>query len=118
MIVLVEDDAPVRHSVKLLLAMRHHDVRECSCAAEALKIDLSGRQTCLIADYILPDMDGIALLSAYHDRGWRAPAIMITGVYTPTLPQRARDAGYAAVFQKPFEHDELADAVDTLASGK
>ena len=42
---------------------------------------------------------------------WRAPAIMITGVYTPTLPQRARDAGYVAVFQKPFEHDELADAL-------
>lgn len=116
MIVLVEDDAPVRHSMKLLLAMRGHDVRDCRNAAEALQLDLSGRQTCLIADYMLPDMDGIALLGAYQGRGWRAPAIMITGVYTPTLPQRARDAGYAFVFQKPFEHDELANAVDALTS--
>ncbi len=118
MIVLVEDDAPVRHSVKLLLTMRGHDVRDCRSAEEALELQLSGEQTCLIADYVLPDMDGVSLLGALRKRGWKAPAIMITGVYHPTLERRARDAGYAAIFQKPFEHDELVDAVDTLASGR
>jgi FixJ family two-component response regulator len=117
MIVLVEDDAPVRHSVKLLLSMRNHKVRDCESAEQALGLDLSGRQTCLIADYVLPEMDGIRLLCAFRERGWQAPAVMITGVYHPTLAQRARDAGYDAIFEKPFAHDELADAVEMLAKG-
>ena len=116
MIVLVEDDAPVRHSVKLLLSMRDHEVRDCRSGEDALQLDLSGEQTCLIADYVLPDMDGVSLLGALREHGWKAPAIMITGFYSPTLAQRARDAGYVAIFQKPFGHDELADAVDALAS--
>jgi len=115
MIILVEDDAPVRHSVKLLLSMRDHDVRDCRSAEEALELELSGEQTCLIADYVLPDMDGVTLLGAFRERGWKAPAIMITGIYHPTLAQRARAAGYVAIFQKPFGHDELVDAIDALA---
>lgn len=114
MILLVEDDAPVRRSIKLLLSMRNYDVRDCRTAEDALKLDMSGDQTCLIADFILPDMDGISMLGALREHGWNAPAIMITGCYNATLPQRARDAGYVAVFQKPFEHDELVDAVDAL----
>ncbi len=120
MIVLVEDDAPVRHSVKLLLAMRDHDVRDYGSGEEALglALELGGKQTCLIADYVLPDMDGVTLLGAFRDRGWTAPAVMITGYFHPTLTQRARAAGYAAIFHKPFGHDELADAIDVLALGR
>jgi FixJ family two-component response regulator len=116
MIVLVEDDAPVRHSVKLLLSMRNYNVRDCRSGEDALQLDLSGEQTCLIADYVLPDIDGVSLLGALRKHGWKAPAIMITGFYNTTLAQRARDAGYVAIFQKPFEHDELVDAVDALVS--
>jgi FixJ family two-component response regulator len=115
MIVLVEDDTPVRHSVKLLLSMRYHDVRDCRSAGEALQLDLRGKQTCLIADYILPDMDGISLLGALRERGWKAPAILITGFFGATLAGRARDAGYVAVYQKPFVHDELVGAVAPMA---
>jgi FixJ family two-component response regulator len=115
MIVLVDDDAPVRQSVKLLLSMHHFDVRDCRNADEALALDLDGKQTCLIADFVLPDIDGITLLGALRNRGWKAPAIMITGVFDTTLAQRARDAGFVAIFEKPFAHDELVDAVHALA---
>jgi two-component system, LuxR family, response regulator FixJ len=114
MIILVEDDAPVRHSLKLLLSMRDHDVRDCETGGDALAIEFGNDQTCLIADYLLPDIDGVALLGELHKRGWRAPAIMITGVFDPMLEGRARDAGYVTVFEKPLQHDQLVDAVDAL----
>ncbi len=118
MIVLVEDDAPVRRSVKLLLSMRDHDVRDFGTGREALTIELDERQTCLIADYLLPDMDGVTLLGAFRERGWKAPAIMITGLYHPTLAQRAYNAGYVTLFEKPFAHDELIDAVEAVVPRK
>jgi FixJ family two-component response regulator len=115
MIALVEDDTVVRHSVKLLLSMRYHGVGDCRSAGEAIEPDLRGKQTCLIADYILPDMDTISSLGALGERGWKAPAILITGFFGTTLAGRARDAGYVAVYQKPFVHDELVDAVAPMA---
>lgn len=118
MIILVEDDAPVRHSLKLLLSMRGHDVRDCETGGEALANEFGDEQTCLIADYLLPDIDGVRLLGEFHRRGWQAPAIMITGVFDPTLEHRARDAGYVAVFEKPLQHDQLVDAIDALAIGR
>lgn len=114
MIVIVEDDLPVRLSLKLLLANHRHVVMDFERGGEALAIDFGDPQTCLIADFLLPDMDGIALLNAYRARGWRASALMITGVFHPTLPQRALDAGFSAVFEKPFRHKDIVNAVATM----
>ena len=114
MIVIVEDDAPVRLSLKLLFGLRRYAVADFDCGSAALSIDFGDPQTCLIAEYLLPDMDGIALLDAYRTRGWQASALMITGVFHPSLPQRALDAGFSGVFEKPFRHTDVLDAVAVM----
>jgi two-component system, LuxR family, response regulator FixJ len=115
MIVIVEDDEPVRLSLKLLFGLQRYAVVDFAHGEAALSIDFDAPQTCLIADYLLPDMDGIALLAAYRARGWRASALMITGSFHPTLARRAIDAGFSAVFEKPFRHGDIINAI--AASG-
>jgi len=34
---------------------------------------------CLIADLVMPETGGFALLSALRSQGWRGPAILISG---------------------------------------
>jgi FixJ family two-component response regulator len=118
MIILVEDDLPVRRSLKLLLSMRDHDVHDFANGNSALAVEFGPKQTCLVADYLLPDINGVELLERFRQRGWNAPAIMITGVFDTRLESRARAAGYTAVFEKPLQHDQLADAIDALDGAK
>jgi FixJ family two-component response regulator len=115
-IILVEDDTSVRHSLKLLLSLRDHDVHDFDCGFAALEAPIDRRQTCLIIDYLLPDVNGIDLLAEFQARGWDGPAFMITGHYNQALEGRARKAGFAAVFEKPFRHDQLVDGVSNLGT--
>lgn len=114
-VVLVDDDAAVRNSLRLLLAGRGYDV-DVYTGGEAL---LAGKRdgtapTCLIADYLMPDIDGLTLLERLRQQGWLGPALLISGHFDATLEQRALAAGYAQVFEKPLNHERLLTAVAHL----
>jgi FixJ family two-component response regulator len=116
-VLLVDDDAAVRISLKLLLTARGHHVDDYPGGQAVLDADLSDDRICLIADYLMPDIDGLNLLDSLRGRGWAGPALLITGHFDATLEQRARAVGYSAVFEKPLRDDKLFDAVVQLAAG-
>ena len=72
---------------------------------------------CLIADYLMPDIDGISLLASLRKQGWSGPALLITGHFDITLDKRALAAGYSAVFEKPLRSERLINAVESFAAG-
>lgn len=96
-IILVEEDGPVRHSMKLLRSIRGHEVTGYETGSTALAATFNDLETCLIADYLLPDIDGIALLAWSRARGWRRPAVMITGHFDRALERHMREVGSAAI---------------------
>lgn len=113
-VALVDDDAAVRSSLKLLLTGRGHDVDNFAGGQAVLDAELSDNATCLIADYLMPDIDGLSLLSRLRKQGWSGPALLITGHFDATLEHRARAVGYSAVFEKPLRNERLFDAVARL----
>lgn len=114
-VVLVDDDAAVRHSLKLVLAGRGYDVDLYAGGEAVLNARLGDdARTCLIADYLMPDIDGINLLARLRQQGWSGPALLITGHFHATLERRALAVGYSHVFEKPLYHDRLLEAVARL----
>ena len=71
-------------------------------------------QTVLIADYLMPDIDGLTLLTRLRAQGWSGPALLITGHFDANLEERALAIGYSWVFEKPLNHERLLDAVAHL----
>ena len=114
-VVLVDDDAAVRSSLKLLLAGRGYEVDVFVGGQAVLNANLSNDHFCLLADYLMPDIDGISLLSQLRKQGWLGPALLITGHFDSNLDERAIAAGYSAVFQKPLHSERLIDAVAKFA---
>ena len=114
-VVLVDDDAAVRSSLKLLLTGRGYDVDDFACGQAMLDANLGDNCFCLIADYLMPDIDGISLLDRLRKLGWSGPALLITGHSSAILQKRARAAGYSEIFEKPLS-TRLLDAVAALAS--
>lgn len=110
---LVEDDPAVRDSLKLRLIARGHSVSTFSSSEPALDAEFD-QSTRLIADYLMPDIDGIALLRILRAKGWAGLAFLITGHFDATLEIRAKQAGYSAVFEKPLRFDRLIAAMVPL----
>lgn len=113
-ILVVEDDAAVRRSVQLLLRAKGYDVRAYSSATAALDDEQAGRADCLVADLMMPEIDGIALLSTLRGRGWSGPAALISGHLTDQSRGRARETGYTMVLDKPIQESRLGDVIASL----
>ena len=106
-VLLIEDDEAVRRSLQMLLHWRGYDVRSFAGAAPVLEGNMMDDADVLIADYRLPDGDGISVLRALRRADWKGKAILITAFPSPTLAEAARAAGFDEVLEKPLRQHEL-----------
>ncbi|MBI4821612.1 MAG: response regulator [Deltaproteobacteria bacterium] len=65
----------------------------------------------IISDLRMPGVTGLSVLSGLQDSGWTTPFILITGFGGPEVESQAIREGAAAVFDKPFDIDELRRTV-------
>lgn len=113
---IVDDDEPVRDSLKTLLESFSLDVRDyASCNDFIDTYDGSG-SGCLLLDLHLPVMGGLEFLERYGARLHGMPVIMITGRGDPATLARAMGAGVAAFLEKPFEEEALITTIGRLLS--
>jgi FixJ family two-component response regulator len=106
-ILLSEDDPAVRRSIQLLLVSRGYDVRAYTSASALLSDPLVHSAAGLVADYRMPDVDGITMLQRLRAAGWCGAALLITGFNARDIAQRATDEGFNAVLEKPLQDQEL-----------
>ncbi len=110
-VLVVEDDNATRRSLQLLLRSRGLDVRAHSSASQALADKRARAASCLVADLMMPEVDGVALLKALRAEGWDRPAILISGFLTPERKSAAKDAGFHSVLEKPLADTLLLSTV-------
>ena len=120
-ILLVEDDASLRNLLTLPLTRADHEVTEARDSQEALRLFPEVRPDLVITDLIMPEMDGIDLLTQLRDRDTKTAVIVISGggrVATEKYMQLARQLGeQCALLVKPFTSSELLQAVATACPG-
>jgi len=114
--ILIVDDRPAnREFMVALLGYAHHRLLQASDGAEALALARAERPDLVIADILMPTMDGYELV-----RQLRAdPRILQTRVIFWTAHYHeqeakalARDCGVSAVITKPSEPEEVLKAVE------
>jgi CheY-like chemotaxis protein len=113
-ILLVEDEPAVRRSLQLVLLGSGYAVRSYGSGAALLADPGARHAKGVVADYRLPDSDGLAVLRALKAAGFDGRAILVTAFHSPELAARARDAGFSQVLQKPLADRLLRDAVGGL----
>lgn len=105
---IVEDDAAIRDSLRLLLGARGISTRCFESATDFLDTADPDQFGSLLVDQYMPKMTGIELIELLRSRNVTIPAIMITGAANDrTLADRAKKAGVIAIVQKPFAGAEL-----------
>ncbi|GIV08176.1 MAG: Fis family transcriptional regulator [Fimbriimonadales bacterium] len=115
--VLIVDDEPViRLDLKAMLeAMGHTVVAEADNGAEALQLARTLQPDLVIADLMMPEMDGIEL-SHQLAKERIAPVLVLTAYSEPEMIIRADRAGVLGYLVKPFREADLAPAIQVAVS--
>jgi FixJ family two-component response regulator len=110
-VMVVDDDAAVRDSLKFALELEGLDVRLYGGGPELLADADLPATGCLVVDYFMPAMDGVDLVEALRRRRVDLPAILITAKATGEVRRRAACAGFRQVLEKPLEDGSLVDSI-------
>ena len=110
---LVDDDDSIRRSVGFMLKTSGFRVYSYASGAELLKEAKTLEPGCILLDIRMPDMDGLEVQQALHDRGVPLPVIIMTGHGDVPLSVRAMKAGAVDFIEKPFDREVLLSAMDT-----
>ncbi|HEU4382434.1 MAG TPA: sigma-54 dependent transcriptional regulator [Anaeromyxobacteraceae bacterium] len=108
-VLLVDDERSVLAALKELVEGRGWEPLVAHSGAEALA--LVDRADAVVTDFSMPEMDGMELLRAVHERDESLPVILLTARGSERLAVRAIKAGAYEYVPKPFDVDEMAVAL-------
>jgi two-component system, chemotaxis family, CheB/CheR fusion protein len=111
-IFVVDDDRQVRDGLRSVLDADGRTVEDFPTSEAFLDAYRPGREACLLIDAYLPGMSGFELLQRLHARGYRLPAIMITGHSDVAMVVRAMKAGATDFIEKPIGREALLASVE------
>jgi len=106
-ILIVDDDAGLRKSLGLLLSADGHSVVADDRAAAALERLAREAFDLVLCDVRMPEMDGLAFLRTYRERGGNALVIMMSAYGGEDAAIAAMQEGAYDYIPKPFRAEEV-----------
>lgn len=113
---IVDDDPAVRDAIRWLMEQVKLKVEVFASGDEFLAKYTVGTRGCIILDIRMPGMSGLELQERLKAIGAFIPIIIITGHGDVSIAVRAMKAGAVEFLQKPFNDQQLLDAVQSALS--
>src|SRR3989440_11675836 len=109
-LLLVDDEPALLFTLSQLLKSRGLEAVLARSGKEALA-KLEGVDG-VVTDYSMPEMDGVQLLQAIHERDESLPVVMLTAHGSEKVAVRAMKSGAYEYVTKPFDIDEISLVLD------
>ncbi len=109
-LLLVDDEPAMLFALKELVRGRRHEAILARSGEEALAL-LEGADA-VVTDYAMPQMDGVQLLQAIHQRDESLPVILLTAHGSERIAVRAMKSGAYEYVTKPFDIEEMGLVID------
>lgn len=116
-ILIIDDDPQVRGFLRHLLIREGYDVDEAADGTEGLKHFSAEPSNIVITDIIMPDREGIEVITELRRMNPKLSIIAISGggrIGPESYLPLAKEFGAARTFAKPLDKNELLDAVREL----
>lgn len=108
---VVDDDASIRDAVKSLLKSVGLRAEVFGSTEEFVHATRPQIPSCLVLDVRLPGMSGLEFQEELEKTGIRIPIIFVTAHGDIPMTSRAMKAGAIEFLPKPFQKQELLDAI-------
>lgn len=115
-ILVVDDDPLVADSIRRMLLFDRYEVAIAGSGQEALAAFGQGRFDLTMVDYEMPEMKGDQLANALKAIAPRHPIVMFTGYAEAVAAAATPLKGVDLVLGKPFNLEELRQAIASLLS--
>lgn len=112
-ILIVEDEAAVRMLTRAKLR-NEYNILEAANGAQALELLDHEHIDLIIADIMMPQMDGYELVQALRGNGNMTPIIMLTAMNTYAHKKKGFATGIDDYMTKPIDYEELKWRISAL----
>jgi len=116
-ICVVDDDLGVREAIENLLRAEGFEVELFASAQRFAERAKMAPLSCVILDVELPGLSGLELQRELAEAGLEIPIIFLTGHGSIPMSVKAMKAGAVEFLTKPFDADDLLDAIQAAVSG-
>jgi DNA-binding response OmpR family regulator len=118
-LLIIDDNRELLAAIYQFLSNKKYDVVSASDGLDGLKLLEAEEQRfdLVITDIVMPNISGLAIISIVKKKFPGTPVIAITG-WGEHPEMLALEAQADLVLEKPFELDELDDAIKELLSRK
>ena len=113
-VLVVEDDANILKLMSIRLKKSGFNVLQAENAKEALDVIHSGDADIMVADVMMPGMDGFRLVEKIREEGNRMPIILATAKESLEDKKEGFNCGADDYMVKPIEHEELVLRINAL----
>jgi serine/threonine-protein kinase PpkA len=114
-ILVIDDEAPIRLNLQLMLRKEGHSVRAAVNGKAGLEEIMRQRPALVLCDVMMPELDGFGVLEAVRAEPMLAdvPFIFLTALDSRASLRRGMNLGADDYLNKPFTREELLEAVNT-----
>lgn len=114
-VLVVEDDRDTAEYLRRGLTEHGHAVDVATTGKDGLFLAMEGAFEVIVADRMLPGLDGLAMIKALRAAGIRTPALFLTALGGIDDRVQGLDAGGDDYLVKPFAFAELLARLHALA---
>ena len=113
-VLVVDDEAAVLLTYRLILERQGYEVVACSTSAQAIAAIETQRFDVVLCDYSLEEQHtGFEVISAARERDASVPAALLTGYATKETADEAVSRGIGVMF-KPIEIEEFLSTTSNM----
>lgn len=116
-VLVVDDDPNLTDLLVDTLAALGYQPFSAGSAPEALQILSKTRIDLVISDINMPEMSGLELLQEIKKKNQRLPVMLITGISTDSIKDRAFSQGADGFLSKPFRIGTMEVEIGKLLQG-
>ena len=113
-ILTIEDDPLTAREIAAELSNNGNEVESVASGREGLERALTGMYDAITLDRMLPEVDGLTLVTELRRAGVDTPVLMISALSDVDARVRGLRAGGDDYLTKPFAPDEMAARVEVL----
>jgi two-component system nitrogen regulation response regulator NtrX len=106
-ILVVDDEAEIRRSVRMILEYEGYDVLEASSGPEAVALAEKESPDLIFLDIKMPGMDGLEALQRIKSSNDTVPVVIISGHGTVSTAVEATKAGAFDFIEKPLASERV-----------